>query len=74
MSAALIAWMTRFFIRPGEDVTRIPRAAPRITMNSDGWIRTGKCPPASAKPPAIAPKTIKIPTMTLPDSADRRAG
>src|SRR5689334_13506238 len=59
--ADITAWITRFFIRPGDDVSSVPSAAPRMTTNSEGWSSTGKWPPAIAKPPAMAPSTMRIP-------------
>src|SRR5215204_3501788 len=69
--AVLNACRTRFLILPGDDVTSVPIAAPRMTMNSEGWRITPKCPPAIAKPPATAASTNKTPgiAMTTTDSA-----
>src|SRR6187399_397658 len=39
-----------------------PTAAPPITMNSLGWIRTGNGPPTIANPPSTAAKTTAKPT------------
>ena len=61
LNAVFIACITRFFIMPGDDVSSVPIAAPRMTTNSDGWMSTGKCPPAMAKPPAMAANTSKMP-------------
>ncbi len=65
LSAILIAAAARLRIRPGDDVMNAPIPAPMMTTNSDGWMSTGKCPPAIANPPATAASTMKIPGRAM---------